>query len=68
VLDNGEAEALVDCFTGDAILKSPVIAMGGHDEIRAFANHALVVIPLNWSKKRTAPIGAAQELAWTLRS
>ena len=37
-LDNGEVEAVVDCFTGDAILKSPVIDMGGHDEIRAFAN------------------------------
>ena len=37
-LDNGEVEAVVDCFTGDAILKSPVIDMGGHEEIRAFAN------------------------------
>jgi hypothetical protein len=25
-LDNGEVEAVVDCFTVDAILKSPVIA------------------------------------------
>jgi ketosteroid isomerase-like protein len=37
VLDNGEIEAVVDCFTGDAILKSPVIDISGHDEIRAFA-------------------------------
>ena len=36
-LDNGEIEAVVDCFTVDAILKSPVIDISGHDEIRAFA-------------------------------
>ena len=24
-LDNGEIEAVVDCFTADAILKSPII-------------------------------------------
>ena len=36
-LDNGEIETVVDCFTVDAILKSPVIDIGGHDEIRAFA-------------------------------
>lgn len=36
-LDNGEIEAVVDCFTIDAILKSPVIDISGHDEIRAFA-------------------------------
>src|SRR3954452_10996597 len=36
-LDNGEVEAVVDCFTADAILKSPVIDISGHDEIRAFA-------------------------------
>ena len=36
-LDNGEVEAVVDCFTADAILKSPVIDVSGHDEIRAFA-------------------------------
>jgi uncharacterized protein (TIGR02246 family) len=36
-LDNGEIETVVDCFTADAILKSPVIDIGGRDEIRAFA-------------------------------
>ena len=36
-LDNGEIETVVDCFTVDAILKSPVIDISGHDEIRAFA-------------------------------
>jgi hypothetical protein len=40
-LDNGEVEAVVeavvDCFTVDAILKSPVIDISGRDEIRAFA-------------------------------
>jgi ketosteroid isomerase-like protein len=36
-LDNGEVEAVVDCFTADAILKSPVIDISGRDEIRAFA-------------------------------
>src|SRR5262249_58877297 len=36
-LDNGEIEAVVDCFTADAILKSPVIDTSGCDEIRAFA-------------------------------
>ena len=36
-LDNGEVEAVVDCFTVDAILKSPVIDISGREEIRAFA-------------------------------
>jgi uncharacterized protein (TIGR02246 family) len=36
-LDNGEIEAVADCFTVDAILKSPVIDIRGRDEIRAFA-------------------------------
>ena len=36
-LDNGEIEAVVDCFTVDAILKSPLIDISGRDEIRAFA-------------------------------
>ena len=36
-LDNGEVEFVVDCFTVDAILKSPVIDVSGHDEIRSFA-------------------------------
>ena len=33
----GEIEIVVDCFTVDAILKSLVIDINGHDEIRAFA-------------------------------
>src|ERR1700757_2286858 len=37
-LDNGEVETVVDCFTVDAILKSPVIDVSGHHEIRSFAN------------------------------
>ena len=36
-LDNGEVEAVVDCFTVDAILKSPVIDISGRNKIRAFA-------------------------------
>jgi uncharacterized protein (TIGR02246 family) len=36
-LDNGEIEAVVDCFTLDAILKSPVVDISGREEIRAFA-------------------------------
>jgi len=36
-LDNGEIETVVDCFTAYAVLKSPVIDISGHDEIRAFA-------------------------------
>src|SRR5215831_18791482 len=36
-LDNGEIEAVVDCFTQDAVLKSPVVDISGRDEIRAFA-------------------------------
>jgi len=36
-LDNGEIEVVVDRFTVDAILKSPVIDIRGRDEIRAFA-------------------------------
>lgn len=36
-LDNGEIESVVGCFTVDARLKSPVIDISGHDEIRAFA-------------------------------
>ncbi len=36
-LDNGEVEAVVDCFTVGAILKSPVIDISGRDEICAFA-------------------------------
>ena len=33
-LDNGEIEAVVDCFTVDAVLKSPVIDISGREEIR----------------------------------
>jgi uncharacterized protein (TIGR02246 family) len=36
-LDDGEVETVVDCFTADAVLKSPVIDIKGSDEIRAFA-------------------------------
>jgi len=36
-LDNGEVETVTGCFTADAALKSPVIDIRGHDEIRAFA-------------------------------
>jgi uncharacterized protein (TIGR02246 family) len=36
-LDNGEIETVVACFTQDAALKSPVIDIKGHAEIRAFA-------------------------------
>jgi len=36
-LDNGEVETVVACFTPDAALKSPVIDIRGHAEIRAFA-------------------------------
>lgn len=36
-LDNGEVETVVACFTEDAALKSPVVDIAGHDEIRAFA-------------------------------
>jgi uncharacterized protein (TIGR02246 family) len=36
-LDDGEVETVVDCFTEDAALKSPVVDIAGRDEIRAFA-------------------------------
>ncbi|HTQ34045.1 MAG TPA: nuclear transport factor 2 family protein [Stellaceae bacterium] len=36
-LDNGEVETVLDCFTADAVLKSPVVDIQGRDEIRAFA-------------------------------
>jgi uncharacterized protein (TIGR02246 family) len=36
-LDNGEVETVVDCFTADAVLKSPVIDLKGTEAIRAFA-------------------------------
>jgi uncharacterized protein (TIGR02246 family) len=36
-LDNGEVETVVDCFTADAVLKSPVIDLKGREAIRAFA-------------------------------
>src|SRR5579864_480670 len=37
-LDNGEVATVTACFTADAALKSPVIELKGHDEIRAFAS------------------------------
>ena len=36
-LDNGEVETVVECFTEDAVLKSPVIDIAGRAAIRAFA-------------------------------
>jgi hypothetical protein len=36
-LDNGEVETVTACFTADAVLKSPVIDLRGHDAIGAFA-------------------------------
>jgi len=37
-LDAGDVETVVDCFTGDAALESPVIGViAGHAAIRAFA-------------------------------
>jgi uncharacterized protein (TIGR02246 family) len=36
-LDNGAVDTVVDCFTADAVLKSPVVDITGRDEIRAFA-------------------------------
>jgi uncharacterized protein (TIGR02246 family) len=36
-LDNGDIETVVDCFTKDAVLKSPVVDLQGHADIRAFA-------------------------------
>jgi len=36
-LDDGEVNIVVDCFTADAVLKSPVVDIKGHTEIRAFA-------------------------------
>lgn len=35
-LDNGEVETVVDCFTADAVLKSPMIDLTGHAAIRDF--------------------------------
>lgn len=35
-LDSGEVETVVDCFTTDAVLKSPMIDLAGHAAIRDF--------------------------------
>jgi uncharacterized protein (TIGR02246 family) len=35
-LDNGEVETVVECFTADAVLKSPMIDLRGHAAIREF--------------------------------
>ena len=35
-LDNGEVETVVECFTPDAVLKSPMIDLKGHAAIRDF--------------------------------
>jgi uncharacterized protein (TIGR02246 family) len=37
-LDAGEVETVVDCFTADAVLKSPGIDLQGHEAIRVFAS------------------------------
>ena len=38
-LDQGDVETVVDCFTGDATLESPVIGIiAGSEAIRAFAS------------------------------
>jgi uncharacterized protein (TIGR02246 family) len=37
-LDNGEVETVVDCFTEDAVLKSPMIDLKGSEAIRGFAD------------------------------
>lgn len=36
-LDDGEVETVVACFTPDAVLKSPMIDLSGHQAIREFA-------------------------------
>jgi uncharacterized protein (TIGR02246 family) len=36
-LDEGDTEIVVGCFAEDAVLKSPVVDIRGHAEIRAFA-------------------------------
>ena len=36
-LDSGEIDTVVDCFTAEAVLKSPMIDIRGHGAIRAFA-------------------------------
>jgi uncharacterized protein (TIGR02246 family) len=37
-LDAGDVETVIGCFTGDAVLESPVIGqIAGHEAIRAFA-------------------------------
>ena len=36
-LYNGEVETVVDCFTADAALKSPMVDLKGHAAIRDFA-------------------------------
>ncbi|HVC52507.1 MAG TPA: nuclear transport factor 2 family protein [Stellaceae bacterium] len=36
-LDSGEVETVVGCFAADAVLKSPIIDIRGHEAIRAFA-------------------------------
>jgi uncharacterized protein (TIGR02246 family) len=42
-LDAGDVETVVDCFTGDAALESPVIGViAGHAAIRAFAERFAV--------------------------
>jgi uncharacterized protein (TIGR02246 family) len=42
-LDNGEVETVVDCFTQDAVLKSPMIDLEGTEAIRVFAGRFAVM-------------------------
>jgi len=60
-LDNGELETVVDCFTADAALKSPMIDLKGHAAIRDFvgrfsAQQAAGVQFRPWSQ--TSPPGS----------
>ena len=59
-LDNGEIDSVVDCFTADAILKSPVIDIGGHDEIRAFATLLIQSTKLGSSIAQTLRVYASE--------
>jgi ketosteroid isomerase-like protein len=57
-LDNGEVETVVDCFTADAALKSPMIDLKGHAAIRDFVGQfsaqqaAGVQFPAHGHKRR----------------
>jgi SnoaL-like domain len=51
-LDNGEIEIVVNCFTVDAVLKSPVIHISGRDEIRASAGRFAAQSPRARNRRR----------------